>query len=314
MTTANPDRPSTAVTPAEPTQPSTAAERSLMVPVAVGTVLLLWASAFVAIRAVGDTFSPGPLALGRLIFGTLALGVIALRYRRPLPRGRSLLLVLTYGVLWFAGYTVVLNAAERHLDAGTAAMLVNFAPILIAVAAGTFMGEGFPRPLVIGILVAFAGVAVIAAGGADGHSDGLGIVLGIVTAVLYAAGVLTQKVALRTVDAVSATWVGCAAGMVVLLPFLPRAVDEFSHASGGAIAAVAYLGIFPTAIAFTLWAYALTRTNAGRLASTTLAVPAIVVLLSWIALGEVPTVIALIGGVLCLAGVAISRRRPRPSR
>jgi drug/metabolite transporter (DMT)-like permease len=306
MTAVNPVLPSA---PDAASTPSSVTQRSWLVPTAVGTVLLLWASAFIAIRAVGDTFSPGPLALGRLVFGTVALGVIALRYRRPLPRGRGLVLVLSYGVLWFAGYTVVLNAAERHLDAGTAAMLVNFAPILIAVAAGLFMGEGFPRPLVVGIVIAFAGVAVIAVGGAGGRSDGLGVVLGIVTAVLYAAGVLTQKVALRTVDAVTATWVGCAAGMVVLLPFLPKAVGEFSHASGGAIAAVVYLGVFPTAVAFTLWAYALTRTGAGRLASTTLAVPAIVVLMSWIVLGEVPTLIASIGGVLCLAGVAVSRRR-----
>lgn len=307
MTAVDPDRSSVPAT--RPFLPPSSGQPSWLVPTAVGTVLLLWASAFIAIRAVGDTFSPGPLALGRLVFGTLALGVIALRYRRPLPRGRGLALVVTYGVLWFAGYTVVLNAAERHLDAGTAAMLVNFAPILIAVAAGWFMGEGFPRPLVVGILIAFTGVAIIAVGGTGGSSDGLGVVLGIVTAVLYAAGVLTQKMALRTVDPVSATWVGCAAGMVVLLPFLPQAVGEFSRAPGGAVAAVAYLGIFPTAIAFTLWAYALTRTSAGRLASTTLAVPAIVVLMSWIVLGEVPTLIASVGGVLALAGVAVSRRR-----
>lgn len=285
--------------------------RQWQVPVAVGTVLLLWASAFIAIRVMGRTFSPGPLALGRLVFGSLTLGVIALWYRRPLPRGRGLVMVATYGVLWFAGYTVILNAAERHLDAGTAAMLVNLAPILVAVAAGLFLGEGFPRPLVVGILVAFAGVAIIAAAGIGGHSDGLGIVLGIVTALLYSAGVLTQKVALRTVDPVSATCIGCVVGTVVLTPFLPQAIGEFSRASEGAIAAVAYLGIFPTAIAFTLWAYALTRTSAGRLASTTLAVPAIVVLMSWIVLGEVPTAFALIGGALCLAGIALSRRSPR---
>lgn len=290
------------------------APASWRVPAAVGTVLLLWASAFIAIRAVGDTFSPGPLALGRLVFGSLTLGVIALRYRRPLPRGKGLLLVVAYGVLWFAGYTVVLNAAERHLDAGTAAMLVNIAPILVAMAAGLFMGEGFPRPLVVGILVAFAGVALIAATGVGGHSDGLGIVLGVVTAILYAGGVLTQKIALRTVDAVSATWVGCVVGMLVLTPFLPQAIDQFGRAPGGAIAAVAYLGVFPTAIAFTLWAYALSRSSAGRLTSTTLVVPAVVVLLSWILLGEVPTLFAMIGGVLCLAGVAISRRRARTGR
>jgi len=284
---------------------------SWLVPVAVGTVLVLWASAFIAIRAVGDTFAPGPLALGRLTFGTIALSVVALRYRRPLPRGKGLAMVISYGVLWFAGYSVVLNAAERHLDAGTAAMLVNIAPILVAVAAGLFMAEGFPRPLVVGIIVAFTGVSIIAVGGVGGHSDGFGVLLGLLTAVLYAAGVLTQKIALRTVDAVTATWVGCAVGTVTLTPFLPQALSEFSDAPGSAVAAVAYLGIFPTAIAFTLWAYALTRTAAGRLTSTTLAVPAIVVLMSWILLGEVPTVFAMAGGALCLLGVAISRRRQR---
>lgn len=294
--------------------PSTPAAASWKVPTAVATVLVLWASAFIAIRAVGDTFAPGPLALGRLTVGSIALGIVALRYRRPFPSGRGLLLVTTYGVLWFAGYTVVLNTAERHLDAGTAAMLVNIAPILVAVAAGLFMAEGFPRPLVIGIVVAFAGVVIIAVGGVGAHSDGLGILLGIVTAVLYAAGVLTQKIALRTVDAVSATWIGCAVGTVVLTPFLPQAIQQYAHASGGAIAAVVYLGIFPTAIAFSLWAYALSSSSAGRLTSTTLAVPAIVVLMSWVLLGEVPTVFAMVGGALCLLGVAISRRPQRSRR
>ncbi len=282
-----------------------------VVTAAVVAVLLLWASAFIAIRAVGDTFSPGSLALGRLVAGSVALGVVALRYRHPLPRGRGLTMVITYGVLWFAGYTVVLNAAERHLDAGTAAMLVNVAPILVAIAAGLLMGEGFPGPLIVGVLVAFAGVTMIAVGGVGGHSDGLGVLLGLITAVLYAAGVLAQKVALRTIDAVTATWAGCTVGALVLTPFLPQAVREFSAAPGGDIAAVVYLGIFPTAIAFTLWAYALSRTPAGRLTSTTLAVPALVVVMSRVGLGEVPTVLALVGGAMCLLGVAISRRHSR---
>lgn len=281
------------------------------VPAAVVAVLLLWASAFIAIRAVGDTFDPGALAFGRLAVGSLALGLFALRYRRPLPRGKSLAMVAVYGVLWFAGYTVVLNAAERHLDAGTAAMLVNVAPILVAVAAGLFLGEGFPRQLLIGIAIAFGGVAVIAFGGIGGHSDGLGIALGLLTAVLYAAGVLSQKVALRTVDAVSATWIGCLIGTIVLLPFLPQTVQQVSHASAGAILAVVYLGIFPTAVAFTLWAFALSRSSAGSLTSTTLAVPAIVVLMSLLFLGEAPTVLALIGGAVALFGVFVSRARRR---
>jgi drug/metabolite transporter (DMT)-like permease len=249
------------------------------------------------------------LALGRLTVGSGALGLLALRMRRPIPRGRSIGLVVAYGVFWFAGYTVVLNAAERHLDAGTAAMLVNFGPIIVAVLAGLFMGEGFPRPLVIGMIVAFTGVVFIAIGGSGGHSDGFGISLGLVSAFLYGTSVLLQKIALKSIDAVSATWIGCVTGNIALLGFLPQTMHELSHAPASAIVGMVYLGLFPTAIAFTLWAYALTHSDAGRLASTTLTVPAIAVLMSWVLLSEVPTAYAMVGGVLCLSGVALSRRR-----
>jgi drug/metabolite transporter (DMT)-like permease len=286
---------------------------NLAVVAAVVTVLL-WSSAFVVIRFVGETLSPGAMAFTRLAVGAVVLILVALRYRRPFPRGRALGLVIGYGLLWFAAYTVLLNWAEQHLDAGTAALLVNFAPILVAIFAGLFMGEGFPRPLVIGILIAFAGVLLIALGGSGGsHNDRLGIILGLITAVLYAAGVLMQKVALRTVDAVTATWVGCLAGLIATVPFAPQAVGELADASTGAIIGVIFLGIGPTAIAFLTWAYALTRTDAGKMAATTLAVPAIAIVLSWIFLGEVPTLLGLVGGAMALTGVAISRRRTRPS-
>lgn len=161
---------------------SAAGSRSWLVLAAVGTVLVLWASAFIAIRAVGDTLSPGSLACGRMAVGSVALGIIALRYRRPLPRGKGLVMLVSYGVLWCAGYTVILNAAERHLDAGTAAMLVNIAPILVAVAAGLFMTEGLcvdthsGRPVDLDDLggPGHCGADVLdhVGGGADGIRDG----------------------------------------------------------------------------------------------------------------------------------------------
>ncbi|HZZ51062.1 MAG TPA: DMT family transporter [Pseudonocardia sp.] len=279
---------------------------------AVVTTVVLWACSFVVIRAVGHLLSPGTTAFARLLVGSAALGLLAVRYRRPLPRGRALAYVLGYGVLWFGAYMVVLNWAEQHLDAGTSALLVNIAPIMVAVFAGIVFGDGFPRPVVVGLAIAFAGVVLITAGGErDGVVDSLGVVLGVVAAVLYAAGVLMQKIALRSVDAVTATWVGCVAGLLATLPFAPAAVGELAAAPIGAIAGVVFLGVGPTAIAFTTWAYALARTDAGRMAATTLCSPALAVLISWVFLGEVPTVLGLIGGALCLTGVGISRRTVR---
>lgn len=276
---------------------------------AAATTVLLWSSSFVVIRAAGAVFSPGAMAFLRLLVGTAALLAVAAHYRRPLPRGTTMALVAGYGLLWFAAYTVLLNWAEQHLDAGTAALLVNFAPIIVAVFAGLFLGEGFPRTRVVGILIAFSGVVLIAVGSSGGATnDGLGIALGLVTAVLYAASVLMQKVALRSVDGVTATWVGCAIGLIATTPFAPQAFTELAGASGSAIAGVVFLGLGPTAIAFLTWAYALTRTDAGALAATTLAVPAIAIVLSWALLGEIPTLLGFVGGALALLGVAITRR------
>lgn len=299
------------------TSPASAAASTArpLVLVAAAVTVLLWAFAFVAIRAVGDELSPGPLALVRLASALPVLLVIAAIVRPALPRGRGLALVIAYGVLWFAAYTVVLNWAERHLDAGTAAMLVNVAPLLVAVVAGLAFGEGFPRPLVVGLVVAFAGVVLIALGSRGAPAiDGLGIALGLLAAVLYAIGVLTQKVALRTVEPVAATWVGCAAGLLATLPFAPQAVVELQSASTGAIVAALALGIGSTAIAFSTWAYVLQHSGAGPAAATTLVVPALATLIAWLVLGEVPTLLALVGGALALGGVTISRLRPRRRR
>ena len=69
-----------------------------------------------------------------------------------------------------------------------------------------------------------------------------------------------------------------------------------------------YLGLFPTAIGFTTWAYALNRTNAGRLGSTTYLVPPIVIVMSLFILNEVPPLLSIAGGAL-FPGVIVARSR-----
>lgn len=274
---------------------------------AAGITMLLWASAFIVIRSVGTHYSPGALALGRMLAGTVALSAVALVVRPRLPRGRPLLLVIAFGALWFGLYTILVNASERHVDAGTAALIVNVGPILIAVLAGLYLDEGFPRSLIAGLAIAFAGVVVIAVATSTGKHDFVGVLFALGAAALYAVGVLLQKRALGSVGAFTATWLGCLVGVVVCLPFAPSLVREAATAPAAAGLGVIYLGLFPTAIAFGTWAYALKRTTAGRLSSSSYLVPGIAVLLSWLALGEVPTGLALTGGALCLAGVAVTR-------
>ena len=119
--------------------------------IAALTTVVLWASAFVGIRAASVDLTAGPLALGRLLVGSLALGVLVLARGVVRPSRRDFLLIVASGLLWFAFYNVALNEAERNVDAGTASMLTNVGPILVAVFAGLFLGEGFPPRLMAGI-------------------------------------------------------------------------------------------------------------------------------------------------------------------
>jgi drug/metabolite transporter (DMT)-like permease len=282
---------------------------------AAGVTVALWASAFVGIRAAGDDFSPGGLALGRLTVAAVVLGLLVLARREPFPAARDLPLIALSGLIWLGAYSVLLNAAEQRVDAGTAAMLVNVGPILIALLAGYLLGEGYPRTLFAGSAIAFAGVIVIAGPTSDGGgTGGLGVALCLLAAIGYAGGVVTQKVALRRVSSLQTIFLSCvfaAMGCAWAAPSLARGVED---ASGSNITWVVYLGLFPTAIGFVTWAYALARTSAGRLAATTYLVPAISILLGWAFLGETPPRLAFVGGAACVVGVAVARRRPPLSR
>jgi len=112
--------------------------------------VVLWAAAFVGIRAAGRAFSPGPLALGRLALGSVLLGALVLSRPKVRPTRRELALLVLAGLLWFGVYQVVLNEAERRVDAGTAAMLVLIAPIFIVALAAAFLKERTTPNLLVG--------------------------------------------------------------------------------------------------------------------------------------------------------------------
>jgi drug/metabolite transporter (DMT)-like permease len=188
-------------------------------------------------------------------------------------------------------------------------MLVNVGPVLIIVLAGFLLKEGFPRTLLVGYALAFAGVVVIAFADAHRGASTLGAALCLLAAAAYAGGVVSQKPVVSRVAPLPATFVPCFVGMLACLPFLPALLDELGQASTSALTWAVYLGAVPTALGFTTWAFALARTDAGRMGTMTYLVPPIAVLMGWILLGETPAAFAFAGGALCLAGVALARRR-----
>ena len=268
----------------------------------------LWGSAFVAIRDAGRFLSPGSIALGRLLVSLAVLSVAVAVRREPLPRRRDLPAIGAYGVLFLGVYSVALNAAERRVDAGTAAMLINTGPVLIAILAGFFLREGFPPWLLAGCAVAFTGCVLIGlAHRGPGSGADVGIVLLLVAAASYATAVVIQKPVLARASPLAVTWLGCVAATLACLPFAPGLVAELTGGGASAVGWTVYLGLGPTALGFATWAYALCRMSAGRLASVAYLIPVVAILLGWAVLGETPPPLAAVGGGLCLAGVLVAR-------
>ncbi|MET7724497.1 DMT family transporter [Streptomyces mirabilis] len=294
------------------TSPASARRADLLAAGAATVTVVLWASAFVSIRSAGAAYSPGALALGRLLAGSVTLGALCLVRGEGWPPRAARRGIAISGLLWFGFYMVVLNWGEQQVDAGTAALVVNIGPLLIALLGSRLLGDAMPPRLLAGMAVSFAGaVAVGLSMSGEGGSSVLGVVLCLLAAVGYAAGVVAQKPALGRASALQVTTFGCLVGTVACLPFAGQLVHDVANAPATATLNVLYLGVFPTALAFTTWAYALARTTASRMGATTYAVPALVVAMSWLFLDEVPALLTLAGGALCLAGVAVSRSRPR---
>jgi drug/metabolite transporter (DMT)-like permease len=290
--------------------------RSWLPLAAVSVTLVFWASAFVAIRHLGEDFTPGSLSLGRLLVGALALGLVAAPQLKgkPKPTGREWGSIVTIGVLWFGVYNVSLNEGEHHVDAGTASMLLQVSPIIIAVLATVFLSEKFTTYLAVGLALAFAGVVLIgtADSGDGGDRDLVGVLLCVVAAAVYSISVILQKPLVARLSALVVTWLACTVGAIVCLPFAGQLVDDVRAAPTSSILWVVYLGVFPTAIAFTTYAYALRHMSASSLGVTTYLVPPITIVMGLVFLSETPPSVAYAGGVLALLGVAVARRKPKP--
>jgi len=278
---------------------------------ALAVTIVFWASAFPGIRAAMEDYGPGQVALMRLLVASLVLLPYAIATRMRLPEARDLPAVALGGLLAFTVYHTALNYGELTVSSGPAAVVVNTAPLFTALLATVLLGERLRLVGWVGMLVSFGGAVLIGLGEGGGSGLAPGTFLILVAAVSVSVYLILQKPYLAKYGALAFTSYAIWAGTLFSLVFLPGLVAQVPQASPGATLSVLYLGVFPTALAYVTYARAMSRLPASRGASYLYLVSPTAFLVAWIWLGEVPTLLSVVGAVIVLVGVVVVNARGR---
>lgn len=267
--------------------------------------MILWASAFPGIRASLPFYHPFHVALIRYGTASIVLAIYVLFTRMHLPAMRDLPRFALLGLAGIAYYNVALNGGEIRIPSAEASFLVAAAPIFMAIEAMFLLKERVRLWGWIGIAISCLGIIVITIRNSTGFRVDIWALLVLSAAIAQSLYSIGQKALLSRYSAFECTAYAIWLGTIFLLLFSPGLLTEIRSAPFAATGAAVYLGVFPGALGYVSWAYALSRLSGSTAGSFLYLVPLVAIGIAWLWLGEVPSWLVLWGGLLVLAGVIL---------
>jgi len=276
---------------------------------ALTITIVLWASAFVGIRVGVVSYNPGVFALLRYLIASVVMLILYLRVPNRVPfswklHGKVMLL----GVLGFGVYNVTLNYGEVTVPAGIASFMLAQMPIVIILFAMKFYNERFKKLGWLGLAISLIGIIVIMIGESEHGQFDIGVVFLMVTVFSGSFYSVMLRPILNKMRPIELTTFAIWGGTFSMLPYLPKLLEQIPTAPFPATLWAVYLGVFPGAIAYALWSYAMANMPVSKVANYLYGMPILSTIMAYFLLGEFPAVLSLIGGLVALVGAIITNK------
>ncbi|MQY31506.1 EamA family transporter [Nocardia aurantia] len=288
------------------------------------TVVLLWGLNFLSLHVGLEHFPPYFFA--GLRFAVLAVPVVLLVPRPRVPLRWLLLYGTGFGVAQFG---FLFTAMRAGMPTGLASLVLQSSAPFTVVLGALFLGERLRGGQVLGLLVAVLGMVVIGWDRAQ-HTSVIPVLLTLAGGLGWAFGNIGSRLAVSGSERVDPLHLTLWMSVVPPLPMFALSMVAEGPATGWhaltgsfdasgwpGLAALGFTAVLATAVGSGLWTDLMSRYPAAAVAPLSLLVPVVGIAAAWAALGERPTVLSLVGGVIVIGGaftVTVARRRPEIGR
>ncbi|GBV77378.1 DMT family transporter [Staphylococcus aureus] len=269
--------------------------------------IILWGSAFPMIKIALNDFSAESLSAFRLILATIILLPFVIIKKLPTPELRDIPVIFILGFCGFVIYHTALNFGETLISAGISGILVSTTPIFSSALAYIFLKEHFSKWNWLSSLVAFIGISIISISKDDYTTiNVLGVFIILLASFSESLYFTFQKKYIEKYGFIAFTLYTIMASSPFMLIFIPEIINDIRGATFTSIVSVLYLAIFPTIIPYVLLAYIVKSVGVSDATMSLYLTPIVSLLLSYLLLDELPTTLAIIGGLITLLGVSLS--------
>ncbi|HHB4685799.1 TPA: DMT family transporter [Staphylococcus aureus] len=269
--------------------------------------IILWGSAFPMIKIALNDFSAESLSAFCLILATIILLPFVIIKKLPTPELRDIPVIFILGFCGFVIYHTALNFGEALISAGISGILVSTTPIFSSALAYIFLKEHFSKWNWLSSLVAFIGISIISISKDDYTTiNVLGVFIILLASFSESLYFTFQKKYIEKYGFIAFTLYTIMASSPFMLIFIPEIINDIHGATFTSIVSVLYLAIFPTIIPYVLLAYIVKSVGVSDATMSLYLTPIVSLLLSYLLLDELPTTLAIIGGIITLLGVSLS--------